>query len=101
MTLVAAQTENAYWPAGGKQLGVDSPACDATAFLVANSSRIASYGNVWCGWFCHVEGPWALIGDGSQDVSFWGVWSVGADAVVGDPSGPAQVAAYVVTRSVS
>lgn len=96
VTIVAAQTENAYWPAGGKQPGQPSPACDAKAFQIANASHISAYGNVWCGWFCHVDGPWAHIDSGSHAIALYGVWSVGADTVAGDPPGPAKVAAFVV-----
>jgi hypothetical protein len=95
--LIGAQTENAYWPAGGRQPGRASPACDATAFLVANSSDIASYGNVWCGWFCHVDTAWAQVSDDSHAIGFYGVWSTGADAVARNATGP-RVAAYVRQR---
>ena len=95
VTLVAAQTENAYWPAGGKQPGVPSPACDARALLVHRSSNVSLYGGVWCGWFCHVSGTWANF-SGSSNVSVYGVWTVGADSVAGEVPGQSQVAAMLL-----
>ena len=99
VTLVGAQTENAYWPAGGKVPGKESPACDAIAFVVANASRIQSFGNVWCGWFCHVQTSWAHVDSNSHAVAFFGVWSTGADAVAGSSPGPAKVTAYLKRKS--
>eukprot|EP00040_Diaphanoeca_grandis_P014876 m.75570 g.75570 ORF g.75570 m.75570 type:complete len:696 (+) comp24802_c0_seq1:124-2211(+) len=81
VTLLGSQTEHPYWLRGI----VGTPACDASAVVVMNSTRVNMYGVVWCSWRCVLAKALASIVD-SNDVNLFGVWSRGAKigAIQGD-----------------
>ena len=73
VTALQSQTENPYW-----QKDVQgTPACDAHAMVVQDSSDVTLFGTVWCSWFCELTDGISKSLGGNVNVNALGVWSHG------------------------
>lgn len=84
VTLLQSQTENPYWRGDTK----GTPACDAHAMVIEDSTDITFFGTVWCSWFCKLTDGISKTLGRNTNVNALGVWSEGEAAGTPIVQGP-------------